>query len=170
MREVRGVDGQLQRESITNVNVREDALLAMLADPFSLHIVLIAFRVEDACNARQTVGEEVDVNVRSATNMPGHCAADQPGLVRAKQSHQAKRLDAHLAQVIGPLVPFVQAREHLNLVADFRVGRKVGRLHPALAQAAAGLQLGPIIFRLVPLIHEPGCLKGDRPAKLLVGH
>jgi hypothetical protein len=58
--------------------------------------------------------------------MPGHDAADEPRLERLEQPHQAQGGEAHIAEVLGALVAFVEAGEELDLVADFGIRREIG--------------------------------------------
>ena len=66
--------------------------------------------------------------------------------------------------------PSCKRANDLDLVADFGVAGQIGRLDPALADPAGGLELGPKVFRFLPLVHQPGGLEGDLPTKFLVGH
>ena len=52
-----------------------------------------------------------------------------------QQPHQAQGLEAHVAQVLGAAVAFVEAGEELDLVADFGVGGEVFGLDAAAGRA-----------------------------------
>ena len=88
----------------------------------------------------------------------------------AEQPHHAQRLEPHLPQVLGPLVPFDEPRKKLNLVANLRVAGQVGRLHPPLADPLARLAFGPVVFRFLTVVHQPGGFPGNLPPDFVVGH
>ncbi len=71
------------------------------------------------------VGEDVHVDVGAFADVAGHDAADQPRPEGAQQPHQAQCFEAHVAEVLGASVAFVDAGEELDLVADFGVGGEV---------------------------------------------
>ena len=98
----------------------------------------------------------MQVDVGAGADVAGHHAADQPRAKAGQQPHQPQGLEPHVAEVVRARVAFVQAGEGLDLVADFGVAGQIGRLDPALADAVGGLLLGPVVFRLLARVHQPG--------------
>jgi hypothetical protein len=86
MRLVARVDGQFEREAVLDVNVDERPLLAVLPHPLALDLVGHALVVQRACNGLDAVGKQVQVNVRTAADVTGQGAADQPGAEGPKET------------------------------------------------------------------------------------
>ena len=167
---VLGVDRQLEVEAVVNVDVREDTRLAVLDDLLALDVEL-----EPSCSRRSAdqggaVAEDVQVDVGAFADVAGHDAADQPRPEGPQQPHQAQRLQAHVAQVFGAAVAFVDAGEDLDLVADFGVGRKVFGFDPLAAEPFGGLAFGGEVLGLDALVHQAGGFKGDRLTKFAQSH
>ena len=116
------------------------------------------------------VGEDVQVDVGALADVAGEHAADQPRAKRREPPHHGQRGEPHVAQVVGAAVAFVEPGERLNLVADFDVAGQVGRLDPALADLPGRLHFGAVVFRLLPVVHQPGGFPGDLPPQFRAIH
>ena len=99
---VRGVDGQLEREAVDEVDVREDPLLAVLADLLALDRVIEAVLVEQVRDRLGRVGEDVQVDVGAFADVAGEDAADEPRAERRQAAHHGEGGQPHREQVVGP--------------------------------------------------------------------
>ena len=163
---VLGVDGQLEVEAVVDVDVREDARLAVLDDLLALDVELVAFVFEQVGDEADAVGEDVQVDVGALADVAGHDAADQPRPERAQQPHQAQGVEAHVPEVGGAFVAFVEAGEELDLVADLGVGGEVVGFDAAAAEALGGLAFGGEVFGLARARTSAGGFQSDRLAEL----
>ena len=125
---------------------------------------------EQVADQGGTVAEDVQVDVGAFADVAGHHAADEPRPERAQQPHQPQRRQAHVAQVHGAAVAFVDAGEHLDLVADFGVGGEVFRFDPLAAEPFGGLAFGGEVFGFDAFVHQAGGLKGDRLTQFTLAH
>ena len=89
---VLGVDGQLEVEAVVDVDVREDARLAVLDDLLALDVELVALLFEQVGDEAGAVAEDVQVDVGALADVAGHDAADEPRPERPQQPHQAQAL------------------------------------------------------------------------------
>src|SRR5437899_7275084 len=165
-----GINGQLEIEPIENVDVRENPRFLMLDDLFPLHVELVAFVLQDVGHQADAVGEDVDVDVRSLADVSGHDAADEPGTKRPEQPHEAQSLEPHGAKVLSAAITLVDAGKVLNLFTNFGVGGEVFRLDAFATELLGRLALGGVILRFDALVHQSSGIKGDLPAKLVIGH
>ena len=122
---VLGIDRQLEVEAIVDVDVGEDAGLAVLDDLLALQVVLIAFVAEQVGDEAGAVAEDVQVDVGALADVAGHDAADEPRPELAQQTHEVQGVEAHVLQVAGAAVAFVEAGKELDLLADLGVGGEV---------------------------------------------
>ena len=146
------------------------SLLAVLANLFAFDGVHNARAFERGFDCFESVGKKVDVDVGAAPHVARQRAADEPRTKRLKQPHHPQRLDPHIAQIVGAAIPLVQSGKVLNLVADFRVAGKIFGFDPTAANSFGGPQLGPKVFRFLPLIHQSRRFERDLPPKLFVVH
>ncbi len=114
--------------------------------------------------------EDVQVDIAAAADVAGQRAADQPRPEDAQQAHHSQRLDPHLAQILGALVPFEQAGEDLDLVANLPIAGQILGFDPAASHPLGGFQLGPVILGLDALVHQAGGFPGDLLPQLAVKH
>ena len=170
VRLVRRVDRQLEGKAVDEVHVREDSLLAVLADLLALDRVVEAVLIEQVRDRLGRVGEHVQVDVGALPDVAGEDAADEPRAKRREPAHHRQRGQPHGEQVVGARLAFEQPGQHLDLVADFDVARQVGRLDPALADLPGRLHLGRVVLRLLPGVHQPGGLPGDLPPQFRAIH
>ncbi len=142
----------------------------MFDDLLALHVVLEAVLFEQIADQGGAVAEDVQVDVGAFADVAGHHAADQPRPERAQQPHQTQRRQAHVAQVHGAAVAFVNASEHLDLVADFGVGGEVFRLDPLTAQPFGGLAFRGEVFGFDAFVHQAGGFERDRLTQFTQTH
>ncbi len=116
------------------------------------------------------VGENVNVDVGAFADVAGHDAADEPRPEGTEKAHEPQGFEAHVAEVGGAVVAFVEAGEDLDLIADFGVGREVRRFDAAPAQAFGGLAFGGEVFGFLSLVHQPGGFQRDRLTKFGISH
>src|SRR5262245_29680615 len=102
--------------------------------------------------------------------MPGHDAADEPRAEGPQKTHVVQRLEPHLFEVLRAFVAFVKPGEDLDLVADFRVGRKVLRLDVSSTETLGRLALGRVVLALDPLVHQSSGFERDGLPKLVMSH
>ena len=62
---------------LPHMHMSENSLLIVFSHTFTFYVVHQPFGVECGCHALQAVTENVQVDVRAATDMPRHNAADQ---------------------------------------------------------------------------------------------
>lgn len=65
-------------------------------------------------------------------------------------------IEPHVAEVLGPLLAFVEIRPELNLIADFAIAGQIARFEIAPCDPSGRLELCGEIFRHFPTVHEPG--------------
>ncbi len=170
MRLVFGVNGELEIESIVNVNVGEDPRLLMFDDLLALDVKWVTFIFQNVADQADAVGENMDVDVGSFADVSGHNAADEPGPERPEQSHEAQGVEPHIAEILNSAVAFVDAGEMLDLFADFGVGGEVFGFDAFAAQLLGRLALGGVVLGFDALVHQPGGIERDLPAKFVIGH
>src|SRR4051812_40576462 len=170
MRLVGRIDSDFDRKPVLHVDVREDSLLIMLANPLSLHVVNDALLIKRVANRIDAVGKYMQVDFAARSHMAGHHAADEARPMPREQPHDAERFQSHLAEMAGALAAFMQARKRLNLVAYFGIAGQIGRLHPTLADTMRGLLLRAVILRLLAGVHQSGGFPGDLPPELALLH
>ena len=90
-----GVNGQLAGKPILDMNVSKDPLLVVLPHAFALDIVDKPFIVELYRDGVEPIGEDVQVDIRTGSNVSRQHAADQPRPKPPQDSHQAERVDSH---------------------------------------------------------------------------
>ena len=134
------------------------------------HVVLIAFLLQQIGNQSHAVGEDMDIDVRAFAHMPGHDAADQARTKSPKKTHQAQRLQPHVAEVLRAFFTFMDAGKDLNLLADLGIGGKIRGFDALAAQAFGRLAFGRVVFRFDAFVHQPGGLLSDCLAKSEIGH
>ena len=136
---VGGVDRQLEGKSVRDMNVREDAFLAVFADPFALDVVDHSLVVQRSGHGVDAVGEDVQVDVRAARRgRSSRCRSAAVGIGAGSASCGALRA-ACRSRFSVRLVAFVQSGQGLDFVADLGVAGQIGRLDPAATDAAGGL-------------------------------
>ena len=155
---------------LMNVEMRKDPLFAMLADDFAFYAVVEAFCIQARLNRFGRGRKDMNINVGAVSNMPGESAADDLWAKSTQKPHDSQRFDPHFPQTVEARTAFEQIRHPLNLIPDFGVCRQFGRLHPALAQSLRRLQLRPIIFSLIPRIHQPRRFNNDGPPQSFICH
>ncbi len=153
MRLVLGIDSQFIIERVAHVDVREHTSLVVLDHLLAFDVESVPLAVEQADDQLHAVRKQVDVDVRALADMAGHDAADQPGLEPAQQAHEAQSVQAHVAQMLGARLAFLGAREDLNEVADFGVGREIVGLEMASAEPFRGLALRGEVLGLHAVVH-----------------
>ena len=164
------VDGEFEVEAVDEMDVREDAFLAVLADLLAFDGVVEAVLIEQMRDGFGRIGEDVQVDVGALPHVAGEDAADQPRAKRREAAHHRQRGEPHGEQVIGAGCAFEQPGQQLDLVADFDVAGQVGRLDPALADLPGRFLFGRVVFRLLPGIHQPGGFPGDLPPQFRAIH
>ena len=87
-----------------------------------------------------------------------------------KKPHHAEGLQAHVAEVVRPLLALLELRPDLDLVADFAVAGQIARLEVAAREAAGGLEFGAEVFGFFALVHQPGGVTSHLATKLVAGH
>ena len=102
---VLGVDGQLEVEAVVDVDVREDARLAVFDDLLAFEVELAAGLFEQVGDEGGAVAEDVQVDVGAFADVAGHDAADEPRPEGAEQPHQAQGVQAHVARCSVRLSP-----------------------------------------------------------------
>ena len=112
----------------------------------------------------------MQVDVGTLADVAGERAADEPRAKRREPLHHRQRGEPHLAQVVDAAFAFVEPGERLDLVANLGVRGQVGRLDPALADQPGRLQLGAVVLRLLPAVHQPGGFPGDLPPQFRAIH
>ena len=84
--------------------------------------------------------------------------------------HEMERFQAHLPEVLGAAVAFMEPGEELDLIANFGVGRKILRLDAAPAETFGRLAFGGEVLGFDPFVHQPSGFQGNFLAKLDIGH
>src|SRR4051794_36105219 len=107
------VDGQLEVEAVVDVDVSENTSYCKFDNLLALDIELNTFRVQQVGDEPDCVREDVNIDVRALADVSGHDTADEPGTKGAEEPHQPQRFKAHLAEVLGAFVPFVDTGMHL---------------------------------------------------------
>ena len=152
------------------MHVRENPLLAVLANLLPLDRVHEAVLIQQVRHRLGRVGEHVQVDIGALPDVAGEHAADEPRAKRRQPPHHRQRGQPHGEQVVGAGCAFEQPGQHLDLVADFDVAGQVGRLDPALADSPGRFHLGRVVLRLLPGVHQPGGLPGDLPPQFRTIH
>ena len=80
----------------------------------------------------------VQVDVGAFAHVSRHDAADEARAKAAELPHEAKCVQAHVAQVLGALFALVHAGKELDQVADFGIALEAGESHAALGIQRAG--------------------------------
>src|SRR5665213_1256092 len=164
------VDGQFKRETVVDVDVREDTALAVLDHLLAFQVVLAAFLFEQVANQGGAVAEDVQVDVGTFADVAGHHAADQPRPESAQEAHHAQRLQTHVAQIDGAAVAFVDAGEDLDLLADFGIGGKVFGFDPLTAEPFGRLAFRGEVFGFDALVHQAGRFESDGLTQFTLTH
>ena len=88
----------------------------------------------------------------------------------AEDPHHPQGLQTHLAEILRPLLTLVHAGEGLDLLADLAIAGQVVGLKLSRHDPSGGLQFRTKVFRLLPLVHQPGRLEGDLASQPVARH
>ena len=146
------------------------ALLAVFSDPFALDRVGEPLLVQNGGDRLDAVGEQVQIDVRAATNVTGQGAADQAGAEGSQDPHHAEGLKAHVAEVFRPLLALVEACPDLDLVADLAIAGQIARFEIAVGDAPGRFEFGAEVLGFLPLVHQPGGLPSHLATNLITRH
>ena len=108
----------------------------------------------------------MQVDIRAFAGVASEDAADEPRPKTTERPHEAKRVQPHVAQVLGALFALMNAGKRLDLIADFRVRRQVFGFDGTATESFRGFLLGGEVFALHPVVHEACGLEGNRMTEL----
>ena len=125
MSQVASIDREFDRKAVLHVNMREDTMLALLADPFRSTSNTMPSASNCAFDARETVGKDVNVDVRTVAHVAGERAANQSRPECSQQRMIRKCFDPHFGEALCPAASFVDAGKRLDFVANLAIGRQI---------------------------------------------
>ena len=84
--------------------------------------------------------------------------------------HHAEGLQTHVAEVVRPLLAFLELGPDLDLVANFAVAGQVAGFEVAAGEPPGRFEFRAEVFGLLALVHQPGGIAGHLATKLFTGH
>jgi hypothetical protein len=142
------VDSQFDAIGFANMNVCVGRLDSVLANLLSLDLIRDTFVVEAGGNRFDTIGKDMNVDIRALTHMARQNAANEFGMELANQSHHSQRSQSHVSQRIESRWTLVHTSERLNGVSNFGIGGQIGWLDPTLAQSSRSFLFRSVVFGL----------------------